>query len=148
VPDFPQFVPGGSHVRNESIYFVTGRAGDWPERHRQAARATIARQQQQYPDGRYAGLLPDSIDLNSGRRYPWNINPCNLVSLEMALDGRVDHLSVAADEKHRVAAPFPVTIRDGAAHVEPRAGVKYQVVVDGQRVIDVESKGQDVVPLE
>jgi len=328
VPDFPQFVPGGSHIRNESIYFVTGRAGEWLERHRQAARGIIARQQpdgsfryqgkyarghfedtssghcarpaaqlleyaratgdgealeaglrtldymrrfrtprgaqvwevplhtpdvlasahlvwayvrgyelsgrreyldearrwalsgvpfvylwgerpmmryatipvygatnwkapcwigrpvqwcglvyayaltllaphddaldwrrlargilisgqqQQYPDGPYAGLLPDSIDLKTGRRFPWNINPCNLVSLEMALDGRVDHLSVAADEKRRVAAPFPVTIRDGAAHVEGREGVKYQVVVDGQRVIDVESKGQDVVPLE
>lgn len=108
----------------------------------------ISGQQQQYPDGQLAGLLPDSIDLSTGRRFPWNINPCNLVSLEMALDGRVDHLSVAADGKHRVVAPFPVTIRDGAAHVVGRAGVKYQVVVDGQRVVDVESKGQDVVALE
>jgi len=328
VPDFPQFVPGGSHVRNESIYFATGRAGEWLEHHRQAARAIIARQQpdgsfryqgkyarghfedtasghcarpaaqllehawatgdaealeaglrtlefmkrfrtprgaqvwevplhtpdvlasawlvwayvrgyelsgrreyldearrwalsgvpfvylwgerpmmryatipvygatnwkapcwigrpvqwcglvyayaltllaphddaldwrrlargilisgqqQQYPDGRLAGLLPDSIDLKTGRRFPWNINPCNLVSLQTALDGRVDHLSVAADAKHRVVAPFPVTIRDGAAHVEGRAGVKYQVVVDGERIVDVKSKGQDVVALE
>jgi len=328
VPDFPQFVPGGSHIRNESMYFVTGRAGEWLEHHRQAARRIIARQQpdgsfryqgkyarghfedtasghcarpaaqllehawatgdpealeaglraleyikrfrtprgaqvwevplhtpdvlasawlvwayvrgyeltgrrehldearrwalsgvpfvylwgerpmmryatipvygatnwkapcwigrpvqwcglvyaygltllapyddaldwrrlargilisgqqQQYPDGQYAGLLPDSIDIKTGRRFAWNINPCNLVSLGAALDGRPDHLSVAANGKHRVAAPFPVTIRDGAAHIEGRAGVKYQVVVDGDRVVDVASKGQDVVALE
>jgi len=328
VPDFPQFVPGGSHIRNESIYFVTGRAGEWLAHHRQAARATIARQQpdgsfryqgkyarghfedtasghcarpaaqllehawatgdrealeaglraleyikrfrtprgaqvwevplhtpdvlasawlvwayvrgyelsgrreyldearrwalsgvpfvylwgerpmmryatvpvygatnwkapcwigrpvqwcglvyayaltllapyddtldwrrlargilisgeqQQYPDGQYAGLLPDSIDIRTGRRFAWNINPCNLVSLGAVLDGRPDHLSVAANGKHRVAAPFPVTIRDGAGHIDGRAGVKYQVVVNGQRIVDVESKGQDVVALD
>ena len=54
---------------------------------------------------------------------------------------------MAADEKHRVAAPFPVTIREGAAHIEGREGVAYQIVVDGKRIVDVKSQGRDVVPL-
>ena len=71
-----------------------------------------------------------------------------LVSLQFVLDGRLDSLSVAADKHHRVTAPFPVTIRDGQAHIAAKAGTKYQVLIDGQRVLDVVSEGDDVVSLE
>ena len=56
--------------------------------------------------------------------------------------------SVAREGTTVVAAPFPVTIRDGAAHIEGQAGVAYQVLVNGQTIIDVNSTGQDVVPLD
>ncbi len=75
------------------------------------------------------------------------INPCALVSVRRVLDGEVDFLSVAADKDHRVAAPFPVSLRDGKAHVKGQPGVKYQVLVDGQRAIDVVSQGDDVVAI-
>jgi hypothetical protein len=45
-------------------------------------------------------------------------------------------------------APFPVTLRDGKAHVRAKAGVTYQVVIDAKRVVKVKSKGEDIVPLE
>jgi len=108
----------------------------------------ISAEQQQYPDGEWIGLLPDSVVLQTQERRPWRINPCALVSLRLVLDGRLDSLSVAADDEHRVVAPFPVTLRDGKAHVEARAGVKYQVLVDGERIVDVESRGEDVVAVE
>ena len=60
-------------------------------------------------------------------------------------DGQVDFLAVAIEGRHRVAAPFPVTIRDGKAHLEAQAGLKYQILVDG-KVVDVASQGKDVVP--
>ncbi len=66
----------------------------------------------------------------------------------MAVDGEVDFLSVAADETHRIAAPFPVTIKDGVAHVRGRAGVDYQVIIDGKRIVSVKSQGEDTIHLE
>lgn len=107
----------------------------------------ISAQQQQYPDGPNVGLLPDSFNIAHQRRQPADINPCALASLQMALDGQVDFLSVAVDGHRRVAAPFPVTLRDGVAHVEGRAGVAYQLIVDGKQIIDVNSQGSDEVRL-
>lgn len=108
----------------------------------------ISAQQQQYPDGPHVGLLPDALDIRSQRRQPADINPCAIVSLQMVLDGEVDFLSVARGDGAVVAAPFPVTIRDGAAHVQAKAGVTYQLLIDGRQVVDVVSQGTDVVPLQ
>jgi hypothetical protein len=107
----------------------------------------ISAQQQQYPDGDYVGLLPDSFNIPFQRRQPADINPCALVSLQKALDGQVDFLSVAVDGDHRVAAPFPVTVRDGSAVVEGQKGVTYQLLIDGKTIVDVNSQGRDTVPL-
>jgi len=107
----------------------------------------ISAEQQQYPDGRFAGCLPDALGIASQSRYPANINPCALVSLRLILDGEVDSLAVATDGKHRVAAPFPVEIRDGKAHIRAKRGLTYQILVDGTRILDIQSEGTDVVPL-
>jgi hypothetical protein len=108
----------------------------------------IAAEQMQYPDGEYAGCVPDSFSLAEQRRNPWNINPCAIVSLRLVLEGKLDALAVAAADGHRVVAPFPATIRSGKAHVRAKEGVAYQVLVDGRRVVDVRSRGEDVVPLD
>jgi hypothetical protein len=107
----------------------------------------ISAQQQQYPDGPHVGLLPDSFNLPYQRRQPADINPCALVSLQMALDGQVDFLSVAVDGDRRVAAPYPVTLRDGTACVDGKKGIVYQLIVDGKTIIDVNSQGKDEVRL-
>ena len=108
----------------------------------------ISAEQQQYPDGKWAGLLPDSFVLQTQERRPWNINPCALVSLRMVLDGKLDSLAAAADGKHRILAPFPVTLRDGKAHIQARPGVNYQVLLDGEKIVEITSQGEDVVSLE
>jgi hypothetical protein len=120
------------------------RSFDW----NQVARGIlIAAEQMQIPDGPLKGLLPDSFTLRTQHRNPAMINPCSLVSLRMALDGRVDSLTAAADGPHRIAAPFPVTVRNGQAHIRATAGCKYQVLIDGHRIVNVTSRGEDVVPL-
>jgi len=117
---------------------------DW----RQFARGIlISGEQQEYPDGQYAGTLPDSFVLDAQRRQGPNINPCAFLSLRWVLDGEPDSLAVAADGKHRVVAPFPVELRDGKAHLRAKAGLSYQVLLDGQKIIDVTSEGTDIVPL-
>jgi hypothetical protein len=61
----------------------------------------------------------------------------------------LDHLDApAAGASHRVASPFPVNIEAGKAVIQARKGAAYQIVVDGNRVVDVKSAGTDTVALE
>ncbi|MCX5654548.1 MAG: hypothetical protein NTY65_07880 [Planctomycetota bacterium] len=108
----------------------------------------ISAQEQQAPDGPVIGCLADSFDLAAQRRNGPFINPAGLVSLEMALDGKVDSLAVTVEGGRRILAPFPVTIKDGKAVIQGRAGTTYQVLIDGQRIVDVKSAGTDIVPLQ
>lgn len=101
----------------------------------------------QYPSGQFAGCEPDSFNLAEQRRNGPAINPCALVSLRLALEGKLDSLAVATGAGHRVLAPFPVTIRGGQARLQARQGVAYQIVVDGARIVQVQSRGDDSIPL-
>lgn len=122
---------------------------DWK---RVAEGILISGEQQQYPDGPFIGCLPDSIALRTQERRPWNINPCALVSLRMLIEGQEPALSVArggvdADGNRRViVSPFPVRIEANKAIIAAKAGVKYQIAIDGV-VREVESKGTDEVIL-
>ena len=107
----------------------------------------LAGRQMQYPDGPLAGCLPDIFNLASQHRAGPSINPCALVSLQLALEGKTDSLSVAADATHRIASPFPVTIAKGKARIEGKKGVTYQVLIDGEKIVTIESKGVDEIDL-
>jgi len=120
-------------------------AADW----RKLARGIlIAAEQMQPAGGPNAGCLADNVALRSQQMFPPWINPCTLVSLRLRLDGKLDSLAVAARGKHRVVAPFPVAIKDGKALVRAKHGVKYQVLIDGRRIVGVVSNGNDVIALE
>jgi hypothetical protein len=108
----------------------------------------ISADQQQAPDGPMIGCLPDSFTLETQSRNGPFINPAGLISLEMALAGKVDSLAVAVEGGRRVLAPFPVTIKDGKAVILARPGVAYQVIIDGKRIVDVKSAGTDTVPMQ
>jgi hypothetical protein len=58
----------------------------------------------------------------------------------------LDSLAVAVEASHRVAAPFPVTVCGGKAHIQSPKGLKYQILVNG-RVVDVPAEANGVVPL-
>jgi hypothetical protein len=107
----------------------------------------VAAEQMQYPDGEFAGCVPDSFNLAEQHRNPWNINPCAIVSLRLVLEGRLDTLAVAIADGHRIVAPFPVKISGGKAHITAPAGAKYEVLLDGSRIIPITSRGNDVVDL-
>jgi hypothetical protein len=109
----------------------------------------LAAQQMQVPKeaGPNAGLLPDAFHLRNQRRLGPFINPCAIVSLDRAIRGEIHRPVVATGNGRRVVSPFPVRIENGKAIVEARPGVRYQLIIDGNRVIDVVSKGRDVVDL-
>jgi hypothetical protein len=117
---------------------------DWK---RLATGILTAAEQMQFPSGQFAGCEPDSFNLAEQHRNGPAINPCALVSLRLALEGKLDSLAVATAGGHRVVAPFPVTIRGNQARIQSRKGVPYQIVVDGNRIIEVQSCGEDSIPL-
>jgi hypothetical protein len=120
------------------------KAMDWKQI---ATGIEITAEQMQYPSGQFAGCEPDSFNLAGQQRNGPAINPCAIVSLRLALEGKLDSLAVAIAGGHRVVAPFPVAIRGEQARIEARAGVAYQVVVDGERIVQVNSRGEDIIPL-
>ncbi|HID23100.1 MAG TPA: hypothetical protein EYP14_11960 [Planctomycetaceae bacterium] len=107
-----------------------------------------AGEQMQYPDGPLAGCLPDVFRLESQERAGPSINPCALVSLRLMLEGDLDSLAVARVGDHRLVAPFPIEVRDGRPVVHARRGLRYQVLLDGERVLSVESDGEDSLPVD
>lgn len=117
---------------------------DW---HKLAEGILISAEQQQHPDGPFIGTLPDSFTLESQSRNGPMINPCAMVSLRYSVEGREAGLSWAEGDGHRVVAPFPVRIDRGEAVMQGQAGLTYQIVVDGRRVVEVNSQGTDRVPL-
>lgn len=121
------------------------RSFDWKK---VATGILIAAEQMQYPDGPYAGCVPDSFNLAEQHRNGPAINPCAVVSLRLKLEGQLDALDCVIAKGHRVVAPFPVTLTGSVAVIQGRAGVNYQGVVDGRRVVDIKSRGTDEVPVE
>jgi alpha-D-ribose 1-methylphosphonate 5-triphosphate synthase subunit PhnI len=107
----------------------------------------IAAEQMQFPSGPFAGCEPDSFVLARQSRNGPAINPCAIVSLLLAVEGNLDSLAVATGDGHRVVAPFPASIRNGEARIKAHEGVAYQVVVDGERIVQMQSRGDDTVAL-
>lgn len=50
VPPFERYVPGGGHIPNEAVYFLSGQAQQWLDRHKRQVQNMIRMQQQ---DGSY-----------------------------------------------------------------------------------------------
>ena len=101
----------------------------------------------QFPSGQFAGCEPDSFNLAEQHRNGPAINPCALVSLRLALEGKLDSLAVATAAGHRVVAPFPGnhSRKPGPRPGPPRPA--YQIVVDGRQILEVQSRGDDSIPL-
>lgn len=109
----------------------------------------IAGEQMQYPDGKFIGTLPDSLEeIRSQKRQPWNINPCPLISIHLRLSGQVDSLAVAASGKNRITSPFPIEIQDGQAFVTAPQDTQYQVLINGEKIINLTSRGKDIIALD
>jgi hypothetical protein len=107
----------------------------------------ICGEQMQYPVGPSVGCLPDVFELSRQKRRPADINPGALVSLRLRIAGHLDALSVGRVGSHSVVAPFPVTVQDAVAHIQGREGARYQVVIDGARIQEIQSTGRDIIPL-
>jgi hypothetical protein len=107
-----------------------------------------AAEQMQYPDGPFSGCIPDSFDLTNQRRLPASTNPCALLYLQRLLEGQSVGLQVAAKNRHHVVSPYPLAFDGHRATISGQRGRVYQLVIDGQRIVEVNSQGTDVVEID
>lgn len=93
----------------------------------------------------FKGLLPDSVKIDSQVRYPAAINPTVVHMLRRMIDGRPTNVSVADVAGRRVVSPYPVEVNGNQATITAKAGVQYDVMIDGKEIRTIESKGKDVL---
>ncbi|MCL2305030.1 MAG: hypothetical protein FWC43_06760 [Planctomycetaceae bacterium] len=104
----------------------------------------IAAEQIQHPDGKYIGCLPDAFALDLQTRLSPNLNPCGLVSLRNAVEGRIGSLSVASDEADTLASPFTIQMnRRGAVIRNAPSGFKFEILINGQQIKPVQGSGNN-----
>ncbi len=108
----------------------------------------ISAEEQVYPDGPFVGLLPDSFNLTSQIRNPYNINPCVVHMLRRMLDGRPTNVSVVDVAGRRVVSPYPARAEGSTLKIDAVAGTTYRLVVDGKEIREIRSQGADVVSFD
>ncbi len=96
----------------------------------------VSAQYQQYPDGEFAGSLPDSVEPSDEPRHPWNINPSALMILQWRLAGVEPNVTAISNPRFRVACPFAMRFRDEQTveFLSPdwMTGKPFQVFVNGK----------------
>lgn len=117
---------------------------DW---RRVARGVTIVAEQMQYTDGPSIGCLPDSFALADQSRRPWDINPCATIYMHRRLAGQPIGVYVATDDQHRIVAPFPVALEAGVARVDAPSHLAYQLLIDGERIVNVPADNGPTVPI-
>ena len=89
----------------------------------------------QYTEGSEAGCIPESFDIIKQERFGWRVNPCALVSLRWAIEGKVDSLFVLVDgSRDRYTAPYPLrkTAR-GIESFDVPPGQKFHILHNARR---------------
>jgi hypothetical protein len=102
---------------------------DW----RKIAEGIVASaERQEYPTGKFAGLVPDSFNIEAQQRNPLNINPCALHKVRWQLDGRHVDVYVKDVDGKRIVAPFPILIDENGKLDFDSQDRDFQILVDGE----------------
>ncbi|MBQ9813350.1 MAG: hypothetical protein IJM54_08545 [Thermoguttaceae bacterium] len=102
---------------------------DW----RKIAEGIVASaERQEYPTGKYAGLVPDSFNIEAQQRNPLNINPCALHKVRWQLDDRHVDVYVKDVDGKRIVAPFPILIDENGKLDFDSQDRDFQILVDGE----------------
>jgi len=105
----------------------------------------------QFDSGPYIGCLPDGFSLETQEPISWKVNPTPLAALRWLLDTSHDGCSVIHDHSIRVVSPFPAKLtRDGVIVEGAPEGLKFQILVNGNQVIDMQGykEGRNFVPVK
>lgn len=103
---------------------------------------------QQYPDGSSIGLLPDSFDLITQTRRAYNINPSALHLLRRMLEGKATSGNTVFNDRYHLLSPYKTRIEGDSAIVEAVPGVSYQILINGEKIKSIVSKGVDRISLK
>jgi hypothetical protein len=96
----------------------------------------------QYTEGIESGCIPELFDVVEQEHRGWKVNPCALVSLRWAIEGKVDSLFVLTDGKDRYTAPYPLrkTAKGIEAYDVPQ-GQKFHILHNANRYGTGEGNG-------
>ncbi|MDO5309928.1 MAG: hypothetical protein Q4G03_10630 [Planctomycetia bacterium] len=95
----------------------------------------------------YTGLLPDSFQLDSQKRYGPYINASAIHQLRYMLDGRSTNITGVKVGENYVASPYPARAEGERVVIDAKPGAKYQIMINGRVLQTIESQGRDVVEL-
>ncbi|MDR0520828.1 MAG: hypothetical protein LBH00_03120 [Planctomycetaceae bacterium] len=96
----------------------------------------------QFTDGIEAGCIPEKFDLIEQKITGDKINPCAMVSLRWAVEGKTDSLFVLTDGKERYVSPYAMKkTAKGIVSADVPAGQKFQILRNGNRFGSGEGTG-------
>ncbi len=112
---------------------------DWPRLSRGILHAA---ERLQYTVGPEAGCLPEAFDIQNQQRLSWKVNPCSLVSLRNALDGKPNALYVTVTPSGRYVSPYLLRqTSTGLEAVDVPQGQQFQILRNGYRTISADGPG-------
>jgi len=96
----------------------------------------------QFTEGSHAGCVPELFDVVHQERQGWSVNPCALVSLRWAVEGKVDSLFVLVDGRNRYVAPYPLRrTPDGIEAYSVPPGQRFHILHNANRFGTGEGSG-------
>ncbi len=122
-----------------NILSRSGKSADWKKI---ATGMLHVNEWMQYPEGHAAGCIPELFALRPQERMG-KLNPALLVSLRLAIEGKVDSFAVITDGRDRIVSPFSLQIRENDIHA---VGVPpeqvFQILLNGNRSINARGSGR------
>jgi hypothetical protein len=102
-------------------------------------------EQLQWTSGDEAGCIPSLYDVARQKPAGFRVNPCALISLRLALEGKPESLYLFIDGKDRYASPYPLRkTKSGIEAFNVPPNRKFQVLLNGRRI----GKGNDTGTIE
>jgi hypothetical protein len=96
----------------------------------------------QYREEVEAGCVPELFDVVQQERQGLKVNPCALVSLRWAIEGKVDSLFVLTDGRDRYTAPYSLRkTPQGIEAYDVPTGQKFHILHNARRYGTGEGKG-------
>ena len=91
------------------------------------------------------GLLPDSFQIKTQKKYLCNINPTAVSMMRRVIDGNPTCGSVVDCGEYRVLSPFPARVENNVVKINAEKGLEYQVLINGKEVRTIKSQGEDTL---
>ena len=97
----------------------------------------------QYPDGPFVGCIPESFAIRNQERRLGKLNPASLVSLRLAVEGKLDSFAVLVDDRDRFLSPYPIRFtKTGAVETfDAPPGRPFQILRNGIQIFDTVGSG-------
>lgn len=112
---------------------------DWAK----IAEGIVASAECQLADEEFIGLLPDSFQLATQKKFPAYINSTVVWMLRRQLEGEPTNVCVVDCAGRRIVSPYQAEVDGNAVVIRAKEGTTYQIMIDGKELKTIQSKGED-----